>query len=156
MAFPAPPKIHVPTTGLEAEEYLWGCHLGPPLPSNNLGKIGCPWNRGWRLSPCVQNPHESPGLPVQTQELEFPAALAGGELRVSFDFKKINKCAFSHMNCGLRFSATRFVSCQTSLSPWQPKQSALAYGPVQTKCLSIFAELSEWAILEGKSWKSGH
>lgn len=156
MAFPAPPKIHVPTTGLEAEEYLWGCHLGPPLPSNNLGKIGCPWNRGWRLSPCVQNPHESPGLPVQTQELEFPAALAGGELRVSFDFKKINKCAFSHMNCGLRFSATRFVSCQTSLSPWQPRQSALAYRPVQTKCLSIFAELSEWAILEGKSWKSGH
>lgn len=59
----------------------------PPLPSNNLGKIGMSWAEKLEALTVCSEYSQSPGLPVQTQELEFPAVLAGGELRVSFDFK---------------------------------------------------------------------
>lgn len=80
-----------PSSGKDAR-----AHSGverPPCPSKALGEAGAPAaaKLDWKQEAlCFPNLHESPGLPLQTQELEFPAALAGCELRVHFEFKKIN------------------------------------------------------------------
>lgn len=54
-------------------------HLRPPSHPNNLGKNRMSLEQGLEAaSPCVQNTHKGPGLPVHSQELEIPAVLAGG------------------------------------------------------------------------------
>ena len=75
-------------------------HPRPPGPSNILGKIGMPvaaiMGQGPEAPTVFRILMKALGLLVQTSEMEFPAALAGWELRVSFDFKKINKSMYFH------------------------------------------------------------